>query len=228
MSLSESSPELALNVFETSDGSHSIFSERFQDSYHSSYGAIQESLHIYIEAGLVYQSQITKHIKILELGFGTGLNCLLTRQFCELNPSIQIEYDSYELYPLEADTIAQLNYGKYIDEEWFRQLHSLPWNTTQQFASNLRVRKIPQSIETLHLQNHYQLIFFDAFAPDRQPNLWERPLIEKIGRAATRDAVLVTYCCQGKFQRTLLGAGFKLEKLPGPPGKREILRGIKS
>ena len=222
--MSRAAPEFT--VIKTQDGSHTLHSSRYDDSYHSKYGAIQESQHIYIEAGLAHLPRSTKMIEILELGFGTGLNFLLTRQYAQSH-SIAIKYHTYEPFPVPETTISLLNYGTFINDEWYTSLHALSWNEPHQLSININFCKFQLDIRTLSATNQYDLIYFDAFAPDKQPELWEKDLILKISNAARCGAVLVTYCCQGKFQRILRSVGFDIEKLPGPPGKREIIRAIK-
>ncbi|NND33506.1 MAG: tRNA (5-methylaminomethyl-2-thiouridine)(34)-methyltransferase MnmD [Saprospiraceae bacterium] len=222
------STEHNLSLVLTQDGSHTLYSSRFEDSYHSIHGAIQESRHIYIQAGLSHLHSETEKIDILEVGLGTGLNYLLTREYAGQYPELTLAYDAYEMYPVPQQIINQLNYGEFLSDPWFRQLHQLEWNRMHQLSVNFSMGKYHADIREMNAIERYNLIFFDAFAPEKQPEMWEEAVVRRIGQAAKKGAILVTYCSQGAFQRTLRSTGFRIEKLPGPIGKREILRAIKA
>jgi tRNA U34 5-methylaminomethyl-2-thiouridine-forming methyltransferase MnmC len=164
----------------------------------------------------------TKQIKILEVGFGTGLNALLTLQ---QHPDIQIQYTTLEPYPLPAEIFKQLNYtGK--DE--LLALHACDWNSTQEISDNFTLTKFQATLEQSQLpENFFDVIYFDAFAPSSQPELWTQQAFSKIRDVMTRASVFVTYCAKGQVKRDLKSVGFVVESVPGPPGKREMVRAIK-
>ena len=217
-------------VFLTDDGSQSFISEQFGVAYHSTHGAIQETQHIFIDAGLKnVQRQNLEEIVVLELGFGTGLNALMT--WIEAEQSKQkIRYITYEMYPLSIEDIQGLNYGEHlsISNDIFRQMHQCSWHEYHTLSPFFVFEKRLLSIETLDIQNSINLIYFDAFAPEIQPLLWEVEMMKKMFNALSPQGVLVTYCAKGKVKRALKSVGFKIEPLPGPPFKREITRALKS
>ncbi len=217
-------------IFETQDGSHSIFSEAYGVSYHSRYGAIQESRHVFIEAGLYPLLLTRQKIKVLEIGFGTGLNAFLT--FLETTRrEVEIHYRGIEAYPITAEQARQLNYPAQL--QWddlrpvFLSMHDDTWGETQQLGDRFYFRKDQIRIEALVLEPAFDLIYFDAFAPNAQPELWEEPILSAMYQALTEQGVLVTYCAKGVVKRILKNLGFSVESLPGPPGKREMTRAVK-
>jgi len=216
------------SIVESDDGSHTLYSKKFKDSYHSTHGALRESQLIYIDYGLTKKSETEGNINLLELGFGTGLNLKLTMEFSREHPQTSINYHTIEAYPVPDEILQQLNHDKFGMEEDFGRMHSLPWNVERQLLNNLKVTKFHYQFEDLSLQSRqYDLIYFDAFAPSKQPHLWEEPFLQKIAEATKKGGVLVTYCSQGKFRRSLEQLGFEVERLAGPPGKREVIRATK-
>jgi tRNA U34 5-methylaminomethyl-2-thiouridine-forming methyltransferase MnmC len=212
----------------TGDGSSSVFSEKFNCTYHSVHGAIRESDHIFIQSGLCYFLEKTKrkHLKILEFGFGTGLNALLSISYSETN-SIKIDYNTIEAYPISAELVSDLNYTQ-IDglsklKEEFLSMHNTQ-NEILRIGNYFSFSKSISTFEDYKTCEKFDVIFFDAFGPDEQPHLWNRPFLDKIPEFLNPDAIIVTYCVKGSFKRALKEIGFKIEKLPGPQGKREILR----
>lgn len=217
-------------IIETQDGSHSIFSPSFGVSYHSKYGAIQESQHVFIEAGLFEASLLKKDIRVLEIGFGTGLNALMTRIEADRR-QLTIHYTSVEKFPVPLDEALQLNYpetllaGGYRPD--FEKMHQLEWGIESEFSSNFKFTKLKQSFESLQFDADFDLIYFDAFAPSAQPELWEVDVLGIMYNALAENGILVTYCAKGAVKRTLKALGFTVEALPGPPGKREMTRAKK-
>jgi len=209
----------------TSDGSHTLFVPEIDECYHSSHGAIQESRHIFIEAGL---KQCAKsEIKVLEIGFGTGLNAFLTLIEAEKTQT-QIHYTSLELFPVEVEKALQLNYADGYSPEirnYFELLQTSPWNTKVQISPNFSLEKIEADFTTVAFSDKYVVIYFDAFSPEKQPEMWSLQQFEKIAKQCNPGAILTTYCAKGIVRRAIQAAGFTMERLPGPPGKREILRG---
>ena len=212
----------------TEDGSHTLFVPEIDECYHSTHGAIQESQHIFIEAG-IKQCQKEK-IKILEIGFGTGLNAFLTlleAEQCEK----QIQYTSLELYPVEIEKALQLNYPEMLAPEKrlvFEEMHTAEWNIEIPISSFFKLIKIETDFTGYVLEEQFDVVFFDAFSPEKQPEMWSEVLFEKIYAHCNQGAVLTTYCAKGIVRRAMQAAGFVVDRLPGPPGKREMLRGKKS
>ncbi|MDD4395660.1 MAG: tRNA (5-methylaminomethyl-2-thiouridine)(34)-methyltransferase MnmD [Bacteroidales bacterium] len=211
----------------TEDGSSSLKLNDIDEQYHSIHGAINESTHIYINAGLL---QLTKmhEIHILEAGFGTGLNALLTLQ----NAGNQIiHYDTIEAFPLSMDEVVQLNYAKNLDKKLQSQyyaMHACPHDTIQLFGTQFFFLKWLNNIQDISLPPiTYDLVYFDMFGPAVQPDLWNEMIFKKIFEAMKNDSFLITYCAKGSVKRTLKSVGFDLESLPGPIGKREITKAIK-
>lgn len=212
----------------TSDGSHSLFVPEIDESYHSTNGAIQESRHIFIDAGL---NHCTKSgVSILEIGFGTGLNALLT--FAEgQKKGLKIRYTTLEKYPVKVETAALFNYPALIDDKAsisvFQQMHNCEWDKPAQLSDCFCFEKIKCDFTDFRLQSEYDLVFFDAFSPEKQPEMWSDSQFDKIYKHCRKGAILTTYCAKGIVRRSLQNAGFSVERLPGPPGKREILRATK-
>lgn len=211
----------------TADGSHTLFVPELNEHYHSVNGAIQESKHVYIEAGL---KQIQKNqISIFEVGFGTGLNALLTLQENERNENkLQIHYTTIEAFPLSEIITKNLNYpdekGILID------LHSAQWNALKQITPFFHLYKMEESLLNItfdSIDKKFDLIYFDAFAPDKQPEMWTQNIFNKLYNQCNQNAIVVTYCAKGSVRRMLQYAGFFVERIPGPPGKREMLRATK-
>ena len=216
----------------TGDDSSSVFSEDVNQHYHSHFGALQESVHIFIEAGLC--SGTLSHletISILEIGFGTGLNALLT-YFKSEELHKKIYYESLELYPLTPQETGQLNYPLILPylaaKEVFASLHRTPWNTKQLLSEHFTLQKRQISaVEASYTSDTFDLVYFDAFSPEAQPELWTKEVFESIYKSMKKGGILLTYCTKGSVKTILKDVGFQIEKLPGPVGKREILRGRK-
>lgn len=219
------------SIFETQDGSHSILSHKFGVSYHSKYGAITESRHVFLEAGLLPKLMEKEQVNILEIGFGTGLNAFLT--FLEIQErNVTVKYEAIEAYPVTKDQFRALNYPSILQRNdlfsFFVKLHESEWGVQHQMAPNFSFKKENMLFEDLNLNPQFDVIYFDAFAPSAQPELWEESLLEKMYQALLPGGVLVTYCAKGIVKRRLKAMGFKVERLPGPPGKREMTRGVKA
>ncbi|MDD4529802.1 MAG: tRNA (5-methylaminomethyl-2-thiouridine)(34)-methyltransferase MnmD [Bacteroidales bacterium] len=216
-----------IEVLITQDGSSSLRRKDLQEGYHSTYGAIAESVHIFIDAGL---RNVEKHslINILEIGFGTGLNALLTCEFA-IKEKQSIYYQTIEKYPLSQQIISQLNYGKLLSlEKEFLKIHSVSWNENAEINNLFSIHKIDKPAENLNYKaNFFDIIYFDAFAPQFEENLWQQEMFAKLYSSLKEGGLLVTYCCKGDVKRALKASGFQIEKLPGPKGKREILRAKK-
>lgn len=206
------------------------------EHYHSSFGAIQESQHIFINHGFAVvagagEFDSMKELRILEVGFGTGLNALLTLAEAERR-SIRVRYTSIEPFPIEAATWQQLNYPRLIDSpalsKQFETLHLSAWNHPTEISDHFILEKINSGLQEFNTAGvPYHLIYFDAFGPDVQPELWTPAIFERLYACLLPGGILVTYSVKGSVIRALKSAGFKVEKLPGPPGKRHITRAIR-
>ncbi len=216
-------------VIETEDGSSTILVEAWGESFHSIHGAIQEAQLVYIENGLrfVFQKNI-EQIHILEIGFGTGLNCFMTFIESEKNQK-KIFYTGVEGFPLQEDEWSSLNYQRFFDpnyESKFSLLHQKDWEKENMISSDFSLMKKQLMFENIDFENQFDLVYFDAFGFQFQPELWSESIFTKIKKAMKPNGVLVTYACKGEVNRTLKKLGFKIEKLQGPPGKREMTRAI--
>jgi tRNA U34 5-methylaminomethyl-2-thiouridine-forming methyltransferase MnmC len=211
------------------DGSHTLYVPNLNETYHSIHGAIQEAKHVFIAAGLMYFKK--KELSILEIGFGTGLNSFLTLlEVVELNK--EVNYTVIENYPLELSIIKQLNYTnnlKSTSEEikWYHLLHEVEWERYQKITSNYHLKKLEVDLDNYQTDEQFDLVYFDAFGPTVQPEMWTVAVFEKMYDLLVNGGVLVTYCAKGSVKRALKKIGFTVESLPGPPGKREITRAVK-
>lgn len=211
-------------IVTTEDGSNTIYIPELNENYNSIHGSIQESSLIYLEYGLNYCNK--EEINILEIGFGTGLNVFNTL----LNTDKKIMYHSIELYPLMHEEYSKLNIPNFFDDNksnLFIDIHECEWNKINLITDNFSLYKIHEDLLKVNLSSKYDVVYFDAFAPDIQPSLWTKEVFSKIYKSMNMGGVLTTYCVKGDVKRTLKGCGFKIEKLKGPKGKREILRAVK-
>lgn len=212
------------------DGSHTLYNPELDETYHSHHGAITESKHVFVDKGLRYLIEQKKQIKILEVGFGTGLNALLSLAFAEENPSIKIDYHTLEPYPLSWEVAKKLNYCDQVSlnagEEGFKRMHDLESGVTAEMLENLTFTKHLIPLDQFSSEMNFDLVFYDAFAPNKQAEMWELRQIEHMLTLMARDGVLVTYCSKGQFKRDLKALNFLVQELPGPPGKREMTRAI--
>jgi tRNA U34 5-methylaminomethyl-2-thiouridine-forming methyltransferase MnmC len=218
-------------VQNTADGSPTVYSPVFDATYHSSHGALQESRHVFIESGLQQaHSVFPEPIVLLEFGFGTGLNALLTALWNYPSNAL-IEYTAMEAYPVEAELALQLPYPELVQidsaREIFDNMHLAPWNTKTGISPFFTLTKVKDDFNSFPKENLYNLVYLDAFAPGVQPQFWENPFLESVFNHMAPQGILITYCAKGSFKRALKQAGFEVEALPGPPGKREITRARK-
>lgn len=223
---------MELQIKETGDGSKTLYRPDIDESYHSTHGALAESRHVFIKEGLVFQSQTTNEIKILEVGFGTGLNALLTLAYCFKNPAIKVQYVGLEPFPPSWEMLSQLDYLQLFENDvqpYFEKLHHLAWEESHTVLPNFIFIKTQQKLENFNWEeDFFNVIYFDAFAPRKQEEMWEVTQMEKCFNLSDSNASLVTYCAMGQFRRNLKEAGYTVSKIPGPPGKREMTRAIKS
>jgi tRNA U34 5-methylaminomethyl-2-thiouridine-forming methyltransferase MnmC len=215
-------------IIRTDDGSASIFAAEFNEPYHSRFGAITESMHIYIRNGLYALNQ--PGISVFELGFGTGLNAFLTLTEAG-KAGLYVNYETVELYPLPYSIIKQLDYASRVegsDINLFLKLHETEWDEQKEITNHFVFKKINTDFSLFEFKRKYDLFYFDAFAPLVQPELWTQNIFNKISEAMNQGAFLVTYSAMGEIRRKLLSAGLEVNRISGPPGKREILQAYKS
>lgn len=212
----------------TADGSATLYVPHLDEHYHSVKGALTESLHIFRDCAFLHHpmSEESQCLRVLEIGFGTGLNAVVTAMAAA--PSRQAHYISLELYPVECDVIEKLNYGAIVDNKLLMSLHNAPWELPQQITSSFTLEKRKCDFTRCELPKMIDVVYFDAFAPDKQPEMWSEELFMRIYDAMAPGGILTTYCAKGEIRRRLQRVGFIVERLPGPRGgKREILRATK-
>lgn len=213
----------------TADGSYTLYVPELDEHYHSVKGALTESRHIFIDMGLKHSAAAEP--RILEIGLGTGLNCFLTLLEAEASCR-KVHYTGIERYPLGPDTIARLDYPSLLDRGYegrYLAIHQAPWGQDEPLSPWFTLHKIEGDFTRYTFPEGYDIIYFDAFAPEKQPEMWEQSLFDGLYRALNAGGILTTYCAKGAVRRMLQAAGFRVERLAGPPGgKREILRATKS
>ena len=221
----------------TADGSATIFIPDWEESYHSRHGSIQEAYHVFIKNGLD-EFSARNPIHILEIGFGTGLNAFIT--LLESNErNLKIHYTGIEKYPVSAEEAQKLNYPKILNkwnpqfsvdelEKYYFDLMNSVWEKEISINSEFNLTKIQADfLEFNYPENQFDLIYFDAFGARVQPELWTEILFEKLFKSLKNRGIFTTYSSKGSVRRALIEVGFKVEKRPGPPGKREMLVAIK-
>jgi tRNA U34 5-methylaminomethyl-2-thiouridine-forming methyltransferase MnmC len=219
-----------MQIITTSDGSHTLYLPEMDEQYHSVNGAITESRYVYIGKGYNYHK--SENPKVFEVGFGTGLNCLLTALQAERDKR-PTNYITIEKYPLEKAITSQLNFGSLISTNaqiLFDKIHNCPWNENSYISEYFNLYKIKGDLIDINLTQfeNCDVIYFDAFGPDKQPEMWTPQIFSNIYSATSPGGILVTYSAKGEVRRQLTACGFEMERLSGPPGKNEMLRGIKS
>ncbi|MFZ9848731.1 MAG: tRNA (5-methylaminomethyl-2-thiouridine)(34)-methyltransferase MnmD [Flavobacteriales bacterium] len=211
-------------LIKTHDGSHSIRVEDMNETYHSIHGALQEAKHVFLKEGF-YQTE--EEVSILEVGFGTGLNTFLTMLESH-KTARKVNYVGLEKFPVDQEMLRALNYGELLNEpEWFDEIHALNWNVEVPISDYFTLTKLQKDITDIDYQDQFDIIYFDAFAPDKQPEMWSKEVFAKMYAALKPGGILVTYCAKGQVKRDLKEAGFVAETVAGAPGKREMTRGRK-
>lgn len=217
-------------LLKTGDGSYTLHIPEWDEQYHSKHGAIAEALHVFIKEGLYYWTDkiSANEVAIMEIGFGTGLNTFLT--FLETHKSnFKIDYTGIEAYPLENSEIEKLNYPSILNasEADFLKLHNAPWEEKTVISENFQLTKQKKLFSEITTESKFNLIYFDAFGIRVQPELWTEEIFQKMYNALKSDGVLVTYAANGNARRAMQAVGFSVERIPGPPGKKEMMRGTK-
>lgn len=219
-------------IIDTGDGSKTIYLPDWNEHYHSKHGAVQEARHVFIKTG--FQHLINQHlpeeVSILEIGFGTGLNALISFFEAEAN-KVRVNYTGVEAYPVAAEELAALDYSGVLSEEKasevFKNLHEAPWEMEVEISAFFSLQKQKKFFSEITAENAFELIYFDAFGPRVQPELWSEEVFKNMFFALKRKGILVTYSAKGDVRRSMQSAGFEVERLAGPPGKREMLRATK-
>jgi tRNA U34 5-methylaminomethyl-2-thiouridine-forming methyltransferase MnmC len=214
-------------IITTSDGSHTIYVPELNEHYHSIHGAVKESSFIFINNG--FDTCSATPINIFEIGFGTGLNALLTA-VKNLVAGKEVNYTSIEKHPVDEKTIRSINHHLFAGEtgkELYDLIHSSPWNIWVNIYKNFNLKKIKGDITNSPISGRYDLIYFDAFGPDKQPEMWTHEIFEIIASVTNKNGILVTYSAKGEVKRNLKACGFEVTLLHGPPGKRQIIRAVK-
>lgn len=216
-------------IITTADGSRSIRIPEMDETYHSSHGAVQEAKHVFIENGLNALTSLTS-IRIFEMGFGTGLNALLTLEAAEQQKKY-IHYIGLEAFPVALEMALQMDYEQFVsieNQHFFTSIHTSEWNSDQSITPFFTLKKIEEKMESFIPQkSSIDLIYFDAFGPRAQSDLWELSVLEKMEELLATGGVFVTYCAKGQLKRDLKSLDLRVESLPGPPGKREMTRAWK-
>lgn len=213
----------------TRDGSHSLLNEELNETYHSTHGAIQESRYVFIDMGLrAFAGVSRKRIRVLEVGFGTGLNALLAFGFSESTGN-QLSYSTLEAYPLNSEIWRKLNYVESLGMDGiFETLHTTSWNEDHILSQGFTFRKSDRKIQQHNFESSsFDVVFFDAFAPSKQPDMWTMEILKKVCDAIAPQGIFVTYCAKGQLKRDLRSLGMEVETLPGPPGKKEMVRAFR-
>jgi len=217
----------------TNDGSHTLMVEELNETYHSRHGAIQESRHVFIKNGFrfILGNNPRKPLRVFELGLGTGLNALLTAMESQ-KLSVPVEYTCIEPHPVPEAIIGQLNFHEIINlpsvKDYFGQIHSVSWDQLYTIHPFFKFRKVKSTIqEFITSAGYFHLAYYDAFAPNKQPEMWQRDVLQKVYGFLSNESALVTYCAQGQVKRDLKASGFTVQSLQGPPGKKEMTRGLK-
>lgn len=221
-------------IIPTADGSNTLFNKELNETYHSVKGALTESLHVFVKEGFQYfisqkSTLINNSLNVLEVGFGTGLNAILTFNEAQKN-NLKISYDALENNPLPFDFVKKLDYDSSLsdyEKSAFNKMHLSNWNETIDITENFTLTKMNQSLSDFNTDSIYQVIYFDAFGPEKQPEMWTESVFKKMYDALQPAGILVTYSAKGIVKNNMRNVGFVVSRLDGPPGKRHMVRGSK-
>ncbi len=219
------------DIITTADGSTTLLDPVSGDHYHSTHGAEQESQHVYIEMGLKRALKSNKDLRILEVGMGTGLNIQLTWNHIKGLKKVSIDLVTLEPFPLDPEDISGLKFKvteKKSDKHVFNAIHECKWDKPTSLSTGFNFEKKELKLMDYKNEKGFDLVYYDAFGPKYQPEMWTEACLKKVYSMMGQKASLVTYCAQGEFRRVLESIGFTVERLPGPPGKREMIRAIRS
>ncbi len=212
-------------IVKTADNSPTLYVPELDEHYHSINGAVQESQHIFINSGLNYIKK--QNINILEVGFGTGLNALLTCKEIQISNK-NVYYETIEKYPINKDTYLALNQEQIFNSEIFLKLHKSVWEKEVEILNNFKLKKIKIDLKTYIPKKKFDVIYFDAFSPEKQPLLWSQNIFKKLYNATNDEGILVTYSSKGIVKQALRNSGYEIKRLKGPIGKRHILRATRT
>ena len=214
-----------MELQETKTGEYTLYVPSMDETYHSRNGAISESRHVFLQEGLY---RMEGNTQVLEVGFGTGLNAFLAAMYTK-EKKTKIYFHTLEPFQVPFDLVEKIGYGQLLgDEELFSKLHAAEWETNVKISENFTLHKTTQKLEYVRLENNkYDCIFFDAFAPKKQPELWSSEIFRKLYQATKPGGVLTTYSAAGQLKRDLIAAGYTIENPPGANGKREMTVAIK-
>jgi len=212
-----------IQLLPTSDGSTTLYDSNLDETYHSVHGAVQESMHVFIENGLRLRLPEQKHVRILEIGFGTGLNALLSLRETMLDSSLSIDYWSLEPFPISESIYTQLNFTQTDEQASFLAMHQAVAEKPISISSNFIFKRIEQSIDGFASEQLFDVVFYDAFGPPTQPELWTTDTLKYSVDVLSPNGIWVSYCAKGDVRRSLISLGLKAKRLPGPPGKRHML-----
>lgn len=221
---------MALHILKTGDNSHTLYNTELDETYHSRNGALEESRYVFIEKGLHFLASRTEQpIHLLEVGFGTGLNAILTLEYA-VKHGLSVNYHAVETTPLSSEMIGAIGYNQFLDvptSALFSDMHMAEWNEPIELAPGFILTKHLFGIQDFIPSTHFHLIYFDAFAPDKQPEMWKPEILQKMYDYLNIGGTWVTYSSKGELKRNLRSIGFNVERLPGPPRKRHMLRATK-
>lgn len=211
----------------TADGSHTAINPGLDKTYHSIHGAYQESQRVYIELGLLaaFETFASQPLRVFEMGFGTGLNALLTAHEAHARQR-QVTYTAIDAYPLSVADARRLNYDELLGTAYLPALHESVWNEAVAVNPYFSLTKLESRLQDLQTADRFHLIYYDAFAPTAQPELWEPDIFRQLADLLLPGGLLTTYCSRSYVQRNMRAAGLTVEKHPGPAHKRDVLRAI--
>lgn len=217
---------MIFEIERTADNSQTLVHPVFGERYHSVHGAMQESMHVFIKNGLMQMPGLAE-IRIFELGFGTGLNALLSCNYAFQN-KVKISYECIEPFPVPQHIYRQLNFAESLDsKDFFAKMHHVQWEVQSDIHPFFSILKHEINFQDFESNNAFDLVYYDAFGPNTQPELWNMESLKQVFEMMAKNGVLVTYCAKGAFKRNLKEAGFQVLPLPGPPGKREMTKALK-